>query len=90
MKLLTACCRMSTPEMVASEVVMSCAGYLMQLKPEYKYFTVYFMDKGLVFSNMAFPQWLDLLVFTTGATIKGVRTVPLPNLKKVSSSALGR
>ena len=40
-------------------------------------------DKGMVFSALDFPPGLDLLVFSQGATMRGLRTVPLPILKKV-------
>jgi hypothetical protein len=39
----------------------------------------------MVFSNLEFPPGLDLLVFSQGATMRGLRTVPLPILKKVGT-----
>jgi hypothetical protein len=63
-------------------------GYLRQLRPEYKYFTVYLMDKGLEhMSGVVIPPLLDLLVFSCDATMRGLRTVPLPMLKQVSLAA---
>ena len=46
-------------------------------------------DKGMVFSALDFPPGLDLLIFSQGATMRGLRTVPLPILKKVSRSSVG-
>lgn len=45
-------------------------------------------DKGMVFSALDFPLGLDLLVFSQGATMRGLRTVPLPILKKVGRRPL--
>jgi hypothetical protein len=47
-------------------------------------------DKGMVFSALDFPPGLDLLVFSQGATMRGLRTVPLPILKKVGSPNRGQ
>lgn len=57
--------------------------YLTTLKPEYTYFSVYMMDKGMVIAGMVMPPWLDLMLFSACATTKGVRTVPIPLLKVV-------
>lgn len=43
----------------------------------------------MVFSALDFPPELDLLIFSQGATMRGLRTVPLPILKKVGHSSIG-
>ena len=66
----------------------SAPGSLAQLRPEYTYFTVYIMDKGLEhMSNVVIPPSLDLLVFSCDATMRSLRTVPLPMLKQASQIA---
>ena len=67
-------------------LLRSAPGYLTQLRPEYTYFTMYIMDKGLEhMSNVVIPPSLDLLVFSCDATMRGLRTVPLPMLKQASA-----
>jgi hypothetical protein len=68
-----------------TRVLRAVPGYLTQLRPEYTYFTVYIMDKGLEhMSDVVIPPSLDLLVFSCDATMRGLRTVPLPMLKQAS------
>ena len=49
---------------------------------------MYIMDKGLEhMSNVVIPPAFDLLVFSCDATMRGLRTVPLPMLKQASHVA---
>ena len=82
--LVQACSKFAATDLTAESVAMHASLLRLTDLPAVHLAS---QDKGMVFSALDFPPGLDLLVFSQGATMRGLRTVPLPILKKVGAAS---